>query len=52
MTLELTAASRMPGMVAAAAVIGRAAAGLLVHGLVRPGRAASIDRLSGRVRAR
>lgn len=49
MTLELTAAGRRPGMAAAAAVIGRATVGLLVHGLLRPGRPASIDRASGRV---
>jgi hypothetical protein len=52
MTLELTAAGRMPPMVAAAAVVGRTALGLVIHGMMRPGQPASIDRTSGRVSAR
>lgn len=48
-TIERTAAFEMGEWTAAALVIGRAATGLVRHGLGHPFRPASISRATGRV---
>ena len=50
--LQATACRRDRHWLRAAAIIGRAAVGLLVHALLRPGRPAAIERTTGKVVAR